>query len=157
MVTLSSGARMAMQASERLAFAVRSSFTTVKICSDHPRITTWSVSTTRERPLRSSSSRFSRPVVRTPMRALTRKMPPMVTRNMTSRKPHPASPPMVPASRVRMRLSQAPSTNPGGVSPSGAMPKREMASAPPRMTTREARPSPSRRAPEPRAMRLSNQ
>jgi len=56
--------------------------------------------------LRSSSNALSRPLVRTPIRLLTMKMPPRVTTNMANRKGHdPSSPPIVPASRVRISSS----------------------------------------------------
>ena len=45
----------------------------------------------------------SMPLVRTPIRVLTMKTPPRVTASIMKESPAPASPPMVPASRVRMR------------------------------------------------------
>ena len=53
--------------------------------SDQPSSTVWFRSMIRERPLRSSAIRASRPVVSTLIRALTMKMPPSVTRNISSR------------------------------------------------------------------------
>ncbi len=87
------------------SFAVTSSDTIVKISWDQPRMTVWPNSTTRERPLRIWASRPSRPVLMTPIRALMTKIPRSVTASMPSRKPNGAeSPPIVPGSRVRMRL-----------------------------------------------------
>ena len=63
----------------------------------------------------------SMPALSTPISAETTKMPPSVTASMTSRNPQPASPPMVPESRVRISDSQMPSTKLSGSPPSGAM------------------------------------
>ena len=51
---------------------------------------------TRERPLRSSARRASRPEVMVPMRMLTMKMPPMVTISMSRRSCQPLSPATTP-------------------------------------------------------------
>ena len=92
-----------------------SSVTIAKTCGDQPRITVWSLSTTCERPLRSSSSLPSMPLVSTPISVLTTKMPPRVTASIESRNGQlPVSPPMVPASSVRMSDIQATSTKPTG-------------------------------------------
>jgi hypothetical protein len=65
------------------------------------------------------------PLLMTPISELTMKMPPRVTNSMVKRKPVPSSPPMVPESSVRMRLSHAASKNPGAASaPPGRIPKR---------------------------------
>ena len=73
-----------------------------KIEGDQLRMMVWSASSTCERPLRSSSSLPSMPEERMPIRVETTKMPASVTTSMTMRKPQPASPPMVPASSVRI-------------------------------------------------------
>jgi hypothetical protein len=52
---------------------------------------------------------------KTPINALTMKMPPSVTNNITMRNSLPVSAPMVPGSRVRIRLSQAASPKGRGV------------------------------------------
>ena len=82
-------------------------------------MTVWSDSITRERPLRSSSSLSSMPLFSTPMSVLTMKMPPSVTTSIATRKPTPASPPMVPASSVRIRLSHMASPRPSAGSSGG--------------------------------------
>ncbi len=76
-----------------------------KICADQPRITVWLLSSTRDRPLRSSSSLSCRPVLMMPIRVATMKMPPSVTVSIaTTNGTLPTSPPMVPGSSVRSRL-----------------------------------------------------
>jgi hypothetical protein len=71
---------------------------------DHPRMSVWPLSTTNDRPFRSSPSFASNPLVRMPISMLTTKMPAIVTASMASRKTHdPLSPPMVPGSSVRSR------------------------------------------------------
>jgi hypothetical protein len=112
--TLSFSASTAMQAPFlRFSFAVVSSLMIVKIWGDQPRMTVWSCSTTNERPLRSSSTFCSIPLVRTPMRVLTTKTPPRVMTNIEMRKGQlPESPPIVPASSVRMSPIQAIWTKP---------------------------------------------
>jgi hypothetical protein len=101
----------------------------VKIFGDQLRISVWSLSTTNDRPLRNSSSLPSMPLLMTPIRALTMKMPPRVTPSMAKRNPPPSSPPMVPESRVRMRLSHIASRKPGWSAPFGAMWNRTTMSA----------------------------
>ena len=49
------------------------------------------------------------------------KIPPKVTRNVTSRKVQSESPPIAPESSPRIKLCQIPSDNSMGVSPSGEM------------------------------------
>ncbi len=49
----------------------------------------WSLSRTRERPLRSSSTLLSKALVSTPIRLAMMKMPPRVTTSMSERKPQP--------------------------------------------------------------------
>ena len=49
-------------------------------------------------------------------------MPASVTASMSRRKAQPVSPPIVPASRVRISDSHEPSSTPIGSPPSGAMP-----------------------------------
>ena len=86
-------------------------------------------------------------------------MPPMVTSNMTRRKPQPASPPIVPASSVRMRLNQAASKKLGVSAPSGASkrPPMVMIKAATEMITSVMSARPPINADVPRAIRLSNQ
>jgi hypothetical protein len=95
------------------------------------------------------------PLLRTPMRAEMTKTPPRVTPSMTTRKPQPVSPPIVPESSVRIRLSHAASTKPGGSPPSWASRPSETIAAATRTMARETTPSPPMRAMVPRAMRLS--
>ena len=112
---------MTMRGRRRLWLAMVSSAMMSKIEADQLRMMVWSFSSTSERPLRSSSSLPSRPVESTPISAETMKMPPSVTASMTTRKPQPASPPMVPLSRVRIRLSHMASPKLSESPPSGAM------------------------------------
>ena len=91
------------------SFAMISSPMIENTLSDQPRMSVWPVSITFERPLRSSSSRDSRPDVIVPMRMDTMKMPAIVTTSMGKRSPQPSSPERLPASSVRIRLCQAPS------------------------------------------------
>ncbi len=93
-----------------------------KIEGDQLRMIVWSLSRTRERPLRSSSSLLSTPALSTPISAETTKMPPSVTTSMTMRNAQPASPPIVPESSVRISDSQNASTNDSGEPPSGVIP-----------------------------------
>ena len=79
---------------------------------DQPRISVKPSSMTRERPLRISVSRDSRPEVMVPIRMLTMKMPPMVTISISSRSCQPASPATTPGSRVRSMLCHMPSKKP---------------------------------------------
>ena len=88
------------------ALAMTSSEMMSKIDGDQLRMMVWSFSSTRERPLRNSSSLLSMPARSTPIRAETTKMPPSVTTSMTRRKAQPVSPPMVPVSSVRISASQ---------------------------------------------------
>lgn len=113
----------------------------------------WFVSTTRERPLRSSLSLPSRPVLITPMSALMTKIPPNVTASIPRRNPaEPVSPPIVPASRVRMRLAQSRS---GRVIPSPVRPIIVMISEIAKMPIAETTNRPAISAIVPRAMKLS--
>ena len=90
-----------------LAFAPTSSLMIVKTCWFQPRMTVWPDSITRERPLRRSSRRFWMPVLMMPIRALMTKIPPSVTTSIAPRNvAEPASPPIVPESRVRIRPIQ---------------------------------------------------
>ena len=57
-----------------------------KTSGDQPRITVWPLSTTNERPLRSSSSLSSMPVKMTPIRVLKTRIPPAVIASMEIRK-----------------------------------------------------------------------
>ncbi len=79
---------------------------------DQPRMSVKFSSMTRERPLRSSVSRASRPEVMVPIRMLTMKMPPMVTISISSRSCQPESPATTPGSSVRSMACQMPSKNP---------------------------------------------
>ena len=79
--TLSWSARIAMTDLPRLRLASTSSETTVKTWSDQPTITVWSLSATGERPLRSWSIFWLRPLVSRPTSALTTKMPPSARTN----------------------------------------------------------------------------
>ena len=105
-----------MAALPRDSFAMHSSLQIGKTFSLHPRMSVWSDSRTRECPLRSSSIRASNAPEMIEMRLATTTTPPMVTTSIAMRKPVPSSPPMVPASRVRMRLPQAVSQNPSSSS-----------------------------------------
>ncbi len=103
--TLSRSARITTTGSRSFAFATASSERIVKIVSAHPRISVWPLSTTKERPLRSSWSFVSSPDAITPINALTISTPPSVTRSITSRNGQPPpSPAIVPASSVCRRL-----------------------------------------------------
>ena len=72
---LSRSARMTIALRLTFALATTSSETTVKISCDQPRMTVCPDSTTRERPLRSSASLPSSPVLMMPISALMMKMP----------------------------------------------------------------------------------
>ena len=149
--TLSFGARTTMHARGRLAFAWTSSEMTVKICCDQPRITVWPASMTRERPLRSSSSFPSMPLLMTPIRALMTKMPPKVTASIPARKSSgPWSPPMVPESRVRRSAIQSRSPRPYSPPVARATTIETMT-----MTAADASARPPMSAIVPRAMKLS--
>ena len=80
------------------------------------------------------------------------KMPPRVTASDASRKVQPSSPPMVPASSVRIRLSHIASTSPTGSPPLGLTRSTDITSPMAKMTRTEATPSPSSSATVPRAM-----
>jgi hypothetical protein len=129
----------------------------VKICSDQPKMMVWLVSITRERPFCSSSSLPSTPLVKTPIRVLITKTPPMVTRNMTMRKPQPTSPPIVPASRVRIIERQKASQKLMGSSPVGAIPVRVTTMAARLITISDKTPNQVIRATVPRENWLSSQ
>ena len=78
-----------------------------KTCGDQPRMTVWLSSSTIDRPWRSSSILPVMPVLMTPMSVATTKMPPRVTVSIASTNMTlPESPPIVPGSSVRSRLSQ---------------------------------------------------
>lgn len=64
----------------------------------------WPDSMTRLRPLRNCAILSSKAPETMPIRLATMIRPPTVTTNISSRKPHPASAPIVPGSRVRIRL-----------------------------------------------------
>ena len=66
---------MTMRGRLRLALATTSSEMMSKIDGDQLRMIVWSFSSTRERPLRSSSSLPSMPALSTPISAETMKMP----------------------------------------------------------------------------------
>ncbi len=101
--TLSLGPRITTVARRWFSLAVASSETMVKTRGDQPRIRVWFFSSTRERPLRSSSIFSSITPERAPIRVLITKMPPKVTASIEKRNDQlPVSPPMVPASRVRI-------------------------------------------------------
>ena len=154
--TLSISDMMTMRGRRRLSLAITSSETTSKIEGDQLKMIVWSCSSTSERPLRSSSSLPSRPVLSTPISAETTKMPANVTSSITSRKPQPASPPIVPESRVRISDAQVPSMKPIGASPAGeiwVMARNAPAIA---MRASETRPSQPISATVPAAMLLSN-
>ena len=82
-------------------------------------MTVWFSSRRRECPFRRSSSLASMAEDKIPIKVLITNTPPMVTMSMAIRNPQPASPPMVPASSVRIRLRQNASQKPNGDSPSG--------------------------------------
>jgi hypothetical protein len=114
----------------------------------------------RERPLRSSSILPSMPLVKMPIKVLTMKMPPKVTASIIKRKGQlPESPPMVPASKVRIRLIQASWMNPGFApsSPAGASPAICTTRAMTAIITAETKPSQAIRAAGPLDIVLSNQ
>ena len=118
--TLSLLAMITMRGFLRLALAIVSSEIISKIDGDQLKIIVWSFSSTSERPLRSSSSLLSIPALRTPISAETMKIPANVTSSITMRKPQPASPPIVPESKVRISDSHVASTKLNGWLPSGA-------------------------------------
>ncbi|CAN7469707.1 hypothetical protein LJR245_003096 [Rhizobium leguminosarum] len=129
---------------------------TSKIEGDQLKMIVWSFSSTCERPLRRSSSFSSRPELSTPIRAEKTKMPDMVTTRETPRKGQPISPPIVPASMVRISDSQAPSTKLRCSPPSGAMPVSASTRPAAMMTTSDITASQPIRAIGPAAMLLSN-
>ncbi len=73
--TLSRSARITTAALRSLSLAIDSSESTVKTRSDQPSTSVWPVSSTGERPLRSSPRRWSTAVAITPMKALKMMMP----------------------------------------------------------------------------------
>ena len=95
-----------MAALPRDSLAMTSSWMIGKTLLLQPRMSVWSVSSTRERPLRSSSTLASNAPETMPMRLATMMRPPTVTTSIRMRKSQPSSAPMVPGSRVRMRLPQ---------------------------------------------------
>ena len=154
--TLSLSARMATQARGRFSLAITSSVTMAKTCSDQPRMTVWFSSTTKERPLRSSWMRSSMPLLRMPISKLTTKMPTRVMKSIGRRKPQPWSPPMVPGSRVRIRLAQAASMKFNGPSSGGPSPRTVITMATMRMINKVATKSMPIMAGVPLDIRLSN-
>ena len=121
--TLSRSARIAIRAVFPSVFASESSDRMSTIDGDQLRITVWPVSSTRERPLRSSAIFASSPLESTPIKAENTKMPAMVTTSITMRYGQPLSSPTVPLSSVRISDSQPVSMKScGRCSPSGAMP-----------------------------------
>ena len=138
-----------------LSLAATSSVTVVKTWSDHPSSTVCPLSTTRERPLRSSASRASRPELSTPTRPATMKMPPMVTRNIRVRKsPLNSSPATAPGSSARIRLIHSVRATPSSRTSSSAT----VSDTTPTTTTSaaEAAASNPMRAGVPRDIALSN-
>ena len=127
-----------------------------KIEADQLRMMVWSFSSTSERPLRNSSSLPSRPELNTPISADTTKMPPSVTASMTQRKAQPASPPMVPESSVRIRLSHTASPKSSGPPPSGAIANSTITAPATTITISEITASQPISAIGPAAMDLSN-
>ncbi len=83
-------------------------------------------------------------------------MPEMVTKRDTPRKLQPMSPPIVPASMVRISDSQAASMKPTGSPPSGAIPVRDRKRPAMTMTIKEISASQPISATAPPAMLLSN-
>ena len=126
------------------------------MCSDQLRITMWPVSTTRERPLSSSSSLLSMLLVSTPIKVLMMKMPPRVTASMAKRKFQPVSPPIVPGSSVRMRLAHIASPSDMGASPAGPMRASHTTKATTSTTTAESSASQPMMAAVPPVKVLSN-
>ena len=101
-----------MHGSFWFSFAISSSPMMEYTLLDQPRMSVNPSSMTRERPLRSSASRASRPEVMVPMRMDTMKIPPMVTTIMSERSCHPLSPAITPGSMVRSMLCHMPSKKP---------------------------------------------
>ena len=101
-----------MHGSFWFSFAISSSPMMEYTLLDQPRMSVKSFSMTRERPLRSSASRASRPEVIVPIRMDTMKMPPMVTMNISSRSCQPLSPATTPGSIVRNIACHMPSKKP---------------------------------------------
>ena len=152
--TLSLLAMMTMRGRWRLALAIASSERMSKIDGDQFRITVWSTSSTRERPFRRPSRAESSPALMIEMRAEKTRMPIRVTNRVRSRKGQPVSPPMVPASIVRIRDCQAPSTNENP--PSGPIWVIASTVAATKITVRLTRASQPTRAIGPAPMLLSN-
>ena len=150
--TRSRSASTTMDVRFRPAPPTSSSEMTAKICWLQPRITTWSRSRTRERPLRSSASLSWRPVFRMPMSVLMMKMPPNVTASMPTTNPTlPSSPPMVPGSSVRSIDIQ----RSVGRSRSSSPPMTTSTSTTPTMISSEIANSPAMSATVPRSMNRS--
>ena len=84
------------------------------------------------------------------------KIPPIVTRNAIIRKVHPESPPIVPGSKVLIRLSQAPSIKFNSSSPSGLIASKLMTAAATMTIKREVIPSNEIIARVPLLIKLSN-
>ena len=147
---------MTMRGRLRLALATASSEMMSKIDGDQLRMIVWSFSSTRERPLRNSSSLLSTPALSTPISAETMKMPPSVTISMTMRNAQPTSPPIVPASRVRISDSQNASMNDNGEPPSGVIPVTARSAPAMMMISSETTASQPISAIGPAAMDLSN-
>ncbi|WP_261987345.1 hypothetical protein [Actinomadura sp. HBU206391] len=150
-------ARIATQERRSLWLASTNSAITVNTCSDQPSTTVWSRSMIRDRPLRSSEILPSKPVVSTPINALTMKIPPMVAVSMRARNGAvPTSPPMVPGSSVRSRLRHSrPGQCPFSSASRGAITTAVVPTI--MISTPEARASQPIRADVPLAMVLSNQ
>ncbi len=139
-----------------LLFASASSVMMASTADDQPRIKVWPLSATVPRPRRSASNRPSRPVVMTPIKALTMKMPPIVAIKPTPRTDHPLSPPIVPASKVRISADQPAWMNP--LSPEGfVMPPTITIAAQMTISTRVASARSAISGPGPRAIMRSNQ
>jgi hypothetical protein len=156
--TLSRGARITTAARLRLSFAIASSPRIVITASDQPRISVWSVSSTRERPRRSSISRVSSAVEITPMSALTTNSPATVSSSIHSRNRHePESPATVPGSSACMRLLKSCWRTPGrSPSVAGASPVASTTTEKTTMRTSVATASQPTSADAPRDMLLSN-
>ena len=111
MSTLSRRASTTTAASRRLALAAAISPSRSGRLGDQPSTSVCPDSMTRERPLRSSTSHWSRPVAMRPMSADSRNSPLIVMTSEMSRKVQPVSPVKVPASNERPSASHMRSPN----------------------------------------------
>ncbi len=155
--TLSLSASTTMLARPLDSLAMANSCTMEWILEFQPRMRVWSDSRTRDLPLRSSSILVSKAPDTMPIRLATMIRPPTVITSISARKPQPASPPIVPGSRVRISPPHRMSMKSPSPALSGKARKTHTSTLTTTTSAMVARPNRPISAMVPRDIQLSNQ